>query len=190
MMRFTTQRSLVRIAMGAVPLQDWVYHPSGSLTATLAEQVRVSVWHPELTRPDIAEIGGAVHDLTCDVETSVLVGSLVERWFGDLVKDDAHGLWRVWRKEGDVLTPTSGRVRANVATTTYKSPETFVHARGVFHVNLPTGLAVTVGVLSRHDAEAHPRFLLPFEMEPTVKHKPISAAVRSRLIEAAKEALG
>lgn len=202
-MRDATMRLLARAYLDMLPETAFRHHGIGVLQAYIRENVepemRIHVWHPDLVRPGIME-SGAIHDHRFDLESTIVLGTLSERWFGEVQEDEFRGPWRIWSVENarsagaaknfdGKCEAISGRVRLNVANAVYRVGETYTHARGIFHMTIPSELAVTVCVMKRKSGQA--RLLVPWDKEPVHAFgKPCSPETRKRILNLAREALG
>lgn len=170
-----------------IPHLEWRHHGIGCLQAYVREdaepEVRVHIWHPALVRPGIRE-SGDIHDHRFDLESTVLVGHLVEEtYFEEERFDREHcpedmvlcDIWDVQnaRAAGAAAGFDGTCVRARESVRMYLRglnhwrADQFSHyklPRGVFHKTVADELTITICTLREKRGQA--RILTPAGVPP------------------------
>lgn len=184
------------------PSLKWRHHGIGVLQAYISEhtepEVRVHVWDPKLVRPGILE-SGAIHDHRFDLESTVLLGSIIETVYST-VRDNDNGAWEVFfvenaRSAGEqkgfdgACHSMRARVRADRVVRMHHAGSSYTLRRGVFHRTEIDDLAITVCTLSEKRGSA--RLLVPYGREPVHAFgAPAPRAVQEDVLRRAYRFLG
>lgn len=162
---------------------QWRHHGIGALQAYVREnvepEIRIHVWDPRLVRPGIYD-SGSIHDHRFDLESTVLVGALHEREYGNLYPASPlydGELWEIWQVEnarsagsergfdGACVPDLLGtKYVADVRRHRHLAGQTYSLSRRTFHETRVDALAVTICTLRNKQGQA--RLLVPAGREP------------------------
>lgn len=148
----------------------WRHHGIGALQAYVSETVRIHVWHDTLVLPGMRE-SGAIHDHRFDLESTVLVGGLTNREYGEDLPDGVplgeFDMYEVVKTSDRVaeLRKIATRNFISVRETLLGEGCTYTYPKRRFHESIHRGTTVTL-VTKSNQEDCPPRILAPAGTDP------------------------
>ena len=193
-------QALAAALFGRLESLTWRYHGIGVLQAYLLEaeppgvEHRVHIWHPELSRPELAAQGN-VHNHRFDMVSTVLYGEVYHAEYELCGGFDWLRYEVVHARESPQAYQPPQRVDApsvdvRVATGKILRGATYTFPAGHFHATRVDGLAITF-VTKRNQANVRAEVLLPVDAEPLhgFSFAPAPTAKVREIVRAATSAL-
>lgn len=169
----TSLRELRALVACAIPRLRWRHHGLGVLQAYLVEdqepEIRVHIWHPELTMFGPEE-AGRIHNHRFTLRSSVIHGMVGHDEVH--IREDAEGPWTQYeviharnQRPDDMPAPCAGSYAAEIVEGTVSEGYVYVFPKREFHRSRVTDLAVTI--VTKIDQETTPaRLLVPKDYRP------------------------
>jgi len=149
----------------------WRHHGAGMIQGYITPCLRVHVWHPSLVLPGMYD-AGVIHDHRFDLESVLLVGSMVNReYVTSPAGQTEFDLFEVncgKAKSGDDPMLV-GHMRADALDCLVHEGECYTFPRGCFHMSIPQHEhdEVVVSLMKKSDEqEVKARLLVPVGMKP------------------------
>lgn len=149
----------------------WRHHGAGMIQGYVTPFLRVHVWHPSLLLPGMLD-AGVIHDHRFDLESTLLVGSMVNREY--ITSTDGGTEFDLYEvncgmaKNGDDPVQI-GQTRADAVSVRVHEGECYTFPRGYFHMSIPQhdeDEVVVSLMMKTNEQDAKAKLLAPVGMKP------------------------
>jgi hypothetical protein len=157
--------------LDAIDSLEWRHHGAGMIQAYINPTLRVHVWHPSLMLPGMVD-SGAIHDHRFDLESTLLVGNMVNREYA-LTRRPENGFdYSVFevecsgsKKTDDPVKVEDGR-GAIVSDVFVAEGMRYAYPKRELHMSVPLKKIVVTLVTKMNQEDVKARLLAPRGTRP------------------------